>query len=106
MMKLLMTTLIATGLLAAGSACAADMPDVAKKNNCTTCHAIDKKLVGPAWKAVADKYRGDKQASATLFTKISKGGSGVWGSTAMPASSPNVSDADIKALVKFILALK
>ncbi len=88
------------------SAMAAEMPAVAKKNNCTACHSIDKKIVGPAWADVAKKYKGDAGAEAKLITKVSKGGSGVWGSMPMPANDPSgTKQADIKELVKFILAL-
>ena len=83
----------------------ADAMQLAKKNNCFACHAIDKKLVGPAWKAVAEKYRGDTGAEARLSDKIAKGGSGKWGSTAMPPF-PQISAADRKALTKFVLSLK
>lgn len=92
--------------MVAGGTMAAEMPAVAKKNNCTACHAIDKKVVGPAWADVAKKYKGDAGAEAKLITKVSKGGSGVWGSMPMPANDPTgTKQADIKELVKFILAL-
>ena len=98
------TGLIAVaGLVAAGNAAAAEMPPLAKKNNCTICHAIDKKMVGPAWMDVAKKYKGDKGAEARLVTKVKKGGSGVWGTAAMPAQAAK--EEDVKELVKFILAL-
>jgi cytochrome c len=84
----------------------ADARKLATKSGCFTCHAVEKKVVGPAWKDVAAKYRGDASIEAKLIAKVSKGGSGVWGSVAMPANAPRVSDADIKALVKFVLALK
>lgn len=96
----------AAGLMIAGSAMAADMPDLAKKSGCVACHAIDKKLVGPAWMDVAKKYKGDKGAEAKLEAKVEKGGSGVWGTMPMPPNSPKVSAADTKTLVKFILGLK
>jgi cytochrome c len=95
---------VVTGLSFAGSAMSADMPEVAKKNGCTGCHSIDKKLVGPAWQAVADKYKGDATASDKLSAKIAKGGSGVWGPIPMPAQ-PKLSEADNKQLVAFILGL-
>lgn len=79
---------------------------LAQQSGCLVCHAIDKKVVGPAWKDVAVKYRGDAGAEAKLIAKVAKGGSGAWGSAPMPANSPRVSDADIKALVKFALSLK
>jgi cytochrome c len=78
---------------------------LAKKHNCFACHAVDKKVVGPAYKDVAAKYRNDPQAAAKLFEKVKKGGSGVWGPVPMPPNSP-VPDADIKSLVSWILSLK
>jgi cytochrome c len=97
---------IAAGLMAAGSAMATDMPDLAKKNGCAACHSIDKKIVGPAWMDVAKKYKGDAGAEAKLIAKVSKGGSGVWGKVAMPAiDASGKKQNDIKQLVQFILAL-
>lgn len=78
---------------------------LAKKNNCFICHAINSKVVGPAWKDVAAKYRGDSSAPAHLLNKIAKGGSGVWGAMAMPAH-PQISEADRQKLVNFILSLQ
>lgn len=91
-----------TGPTAAG---ASDPLQLAKAKGCFACHTLDKKLVGPAWKDVAAKYRGDATAEAKLVDKVGKGGSGVWGPVAMP---PNVlvSEADRKTLVKYILSLK
>ena len=68
-------------------------------------HAIDKKVVGPSYKEVAAKYRGNAGAAAMLFEKVKKGGQGVWGPVPMPPNA-TVPDADIKALVAYILALK
>lgn len=79
---------------------------LAQQSGCFMCHAIDRKMVGPAWKDVAAKYRGDANGEAKLITKVAKGGSGVWGSAPMPANAPRVGDADIKALVRFVLSLK
>src|SRR5258706_13575357 len=78
---------------------------VAKKQNCLACHATDKKLVGPSYKDVAAKYRSDPGAEAKLFDKVKKGGQGVWGQVPMPPNGA-VPDADIKALVKWILSQK
>jgi len=104
-MKTIIASMVAaTGLMMAGVSMAADMPDLAKKNGCTSCHAIDKKVVGPAWQDVANKYKGDAGAAANLDTKIAKGGKGVWGSIPMPAQ-PKLSDADRKELISFILGL-
>ncbi|HEU0234617.1 MAG TPA: c-type cytochrome [Gallionella sp.] len=83
----------------------ADALQLAKKNNCLACHAIGKKVVGPAWKDVAAKYRGDTEAEARLVDKIAKGGSGVWGAMMMPPS-PQVSEADRRILARFVLSLK
>ena len=81
-----------------------NMPDVAKKYNCNACHAIDKKVVGPAWIDISRKYKGDGGAAARLSDKITKGGSGAWGAMPMPPN-PNVGEAEKKALVDFILRL-
>src|SRR5512138_1247427 len=76
---------------------------LAKKHNCTACHAIDKKLVGPAYKDVAAKYKGQNVA-AKLEEKVKKGGQGVWGPVPMPPNAA-VPDADVKTLVAWILKL-
>jgi cytochrome c len=103
-MKLLKTLLLAgAGLLIAGQASADEA--LAKAKNCMSCHAIDKKIVGPSYKDVAKKYAGNAGAAATLEAKVKKGGSGVWGTVPMPPN-PAVSDADIKKLVAWVLATK
>ena len=79
--------------------------ELAKKHACLACHAIDKKLVGPAYKDVAAKYRGDASAEAKLVDKVKKGSQGTWGQVPMPPNS-NVPDADVRALVKWILSQK
>jgi cytochrome c5 len=76
-----------------------------QKNGCAACHAVDKKIVGPAYQDVAAKYKGDAGALAKLTQKVKAGGVGVWGSVPMPPNS-FVSDSDIKALVSWILTLK
>jgi len=91
--------------LALASAPALASEELAKKNACTACHAIDKKLVGPAYKEVAAKYKGDAKAQALLEEKVKKGGVGAWGQVPMPPNG-HVKDEDIKTLVKWILALK
>jgi cytochrome c len=83
----------------------ADALALAKKNGCLACHAIDKKVFGPAWRDVANKYRGDAGAEARLAEKIAKGGSGVWGNTPMPAH-PKVTETERQALARFVLSLK
>jgi cytochrome c len=104
-MKIAAVVLVAAGLFATGAAQADAGEDLLKKSGCTACHAIDKKVVGPAYIDVAAKYKGDAGAAAKLTEKIKKGGSGVWGPVPMPPN-PAVSDADLKTLVTYILALK
>jgi cytochrome c len=77
--------------------------DMAKKNACMACHAVDKKLVGPAYQDVAKKYAGQKDAVATLTKSIKAGGSGKWGPVPMPAQAA-LSDADAGTLAAWILA--
>jgi len=84
---------------------AAASDELAKKHACFACHTTDKKMVGPAYKDVAAKYRGDKAAPAKLAEKVKKGSQGVWGNVPMPPNS-NVPDADVNALVKWILSQK
>jgi cytochrome c len=79
--------------------------DLAQKKNCLACHAVDKKVVGPAYKEVAAKYAGQKDAVDKLTQKVMKGGVGVWGQIPMPAN-PQVSEAEAKQLVTWILGLK
>lgn len=76
-----------------------------QKDGCAACHGVDKKIVGPAYIDVAAKYRGDKDAPAKLAQKVKSGGSGVWGPIPMPPNA-QVSDADVKSLVGWILTLK
>jgi len=94
--------------LVLSSAAMADL-DLAKKSGCLACHSVDKKVVGPAWKDVAAKYKGQADAKATLITKVAKGGKGNWtkvtGGAPMPPYSPRVSDANIEKLVDFIMGL-
>jgi cytochrome c len=97
-------------VLAAVAAVPASLPvhaqeELAKKHACLACHAIDKKLVGPSYKDVAAKYRGDGGAEAKLVDKVKKGSQGTWGQVPMPPNS-NVPDADVRALVKWILSQK
>jgi cytochrome c551/c552 len=102
-------------VLISATTMAADMPALAKKNNCVACHAIDKKMVGPAWTDVAHKYKGAKKFSFEgkeypleqgLILKVSKGGKGNWGTMPMPPNdAAGNKQADIKELVKFILGL-
>jgi cytochrome c len=97
--------LAALAALTSIPAVAADELALAQKSGCTACHAVDKKIVGPAYKEVAAKYKGDKGAAAKLEDKVKKGGAGVWGQVPMPPNT-QVSDADIKKLVAWVLGLK
>jgi cytochrome c len=101
MKSIVISALVATAVLASAPAMA--NLELAKKNNCMACHQVDKKLVGPSYQDVAKKYAGDKGAEAKLVDKVKKGGSGVWGPVPM-APNPQVSDADLKTLVKWVLA--
>jgi len=91
----------AAGVLAAPAAQADEA--LLKKHNCVACHQMDKKVVGPAYKDVAKKYKGQKDIVAKLAEKVKKGGQGAWGPVPMPPN-PAVPDADIKKMVDFILA--
>ena len=86
------------------SVAATDAAALAAKYNCSACHAADKKIVGPSYKEIAAKYAGDSGAAAKLEQKVKNGGGGVWGAIPMPPN--NVPDADLKALVAWILATK
>lgn len=98
----------AAGVTLSAGAYAADgkaAEALAKNSGCLACHTVDKKLVGPAYKDIAAKYRGQKGAEAELIKKVKAGGKGVWGDIPM---SPNahVKDEDIKTIVQWILSLK
>ncbi|HEX8988434.1 MAG TPA: c-type cytochrome [Rhodocyclaceae bacterium] len=107
-MRVFAATLMAAAAMAAAPAMAGDSAGLAlaKKSNCMTCHAVDKKIVGPAYQDVAKKYAGDKGAEAKLIAKVKSGGSGNWGTIPMPPKGGNaaLSDADVATLVKWVLA--
>ena len=102
-MKLLTTLIVSVAAMAAAPAFA--NAELAQKKNCMACHAVDKKLVGPAYKEVAAKYAGQKDAVDKLAQKVIKGGTGVWGQVPMPANA-QVTDAEAKQLVQWIMTLK
>lgn len=102
-MKRILVAVAAIAALASNAALASEQ--LAKEKNCLACHAIDNKMVGPGYKEVAAKYKGDKSAEAKLATKIQKGGGGVWGQIPMPAN-PQVSEAEAKKLAAWVLSLK
>lgn len=101
-MKAVCVAMMAAGIVMAGQAHADEA--LAKAKNCMSCHAIDKKLVGPAYKEVAAKYKGDKAAPAALAAKIKAGGKGVWGQVPMPPN--NVTEDEAKKLAAWVLSQK
>ncbi|MBL8471398.1 MAG: c-type cytochrome [Rhodocyclaceae bacterium] len=104
-MKLLVSAVLAASAIAAAPAYAASEKDLATSKGCLACHGIDNKIVGPGYKEIAAKYKGQKDAEAKLIEKVKKGASGTWGPAAMPPQSPASSDADIKTLVQWILKM-
>ena len=97
------SSLLAAMVLAVAAPAQADL-SFATSKNCMSCHAVDKKLVGPAYKDVAAKYKDDKGAADRLSAKVIKGGGGVWGVVPMP-SNPQVTEAEARKLVAWILSL-
>ena len=97
--------LIAAALTVATTSTMADTLALAKANACLACHAIDKKVLGPAFKDVAAKYAGRKDAVEYLTAKIKNGGAGVWGPIPMPAQA-RITDAQAKELAQWILEAK
>lgn len=104
MKSIIVSMIAAAGLMVAGSALADDGAALLKKGNCMGCHKMEGKLVGPGFKEVAVKYKGDAGAQAKLETKVAKGGAGVWGTMPMPAMG-NVKPEDIKGMVTYILGM-
>lgn len=103
-MNKLMMTAATAALLALSGAASADQA-LAQKNACMSCHGVDKKIVGPAFKEVAKKYAGDKEAQAKLVAKVKTGGKGVWGQIPMPPN-PNLKQEDADKIVAWVLSLK
>lgn len=97
-----MLLLILAGIAAGGTAQASD--ELAKAKNCLTCHAADKKIVGPSYKDIVAKRAGEKGAEAALAQKIKAGSKSEWGTVPMPPN--NVSDAEAATLAKWVLAHK
>src|SRR5882672_7671071 len=104
-MKPLVLSAAAVFAFAGGSALAADAQQLLKEKACLSCHTVDKKLVGPGYKEVAEKYKSRKDAEAYLAKKIKEGSTGVWGPIPMPPNG-TVDDDDAKTLAKYILTLK
>lgn len=98
--------LSASTLVLAAALPAQASEELAKKHLCTTCHVVKgAKTIGPSYAEVAKKYAGQKDIEAKLFDKIKKGGQGAWGQVPMPPNAA-VPDADVKALVKWVLSTK
>jgi cytochrome c len=91
------------GAIAAGPVLANEQ--LATDSGCMACHKVDTKVLGPSYKEIAAKYKGDEGAEAMLVEKVKKGGVGTWGQVPMPPNSPRVSDEDITTLVQWILAM-
>ena len=102
MKSVYVAVMAAAGIVMAGQVQADEA--LAKSKNCMACHAIDKKLVGPAYKDVAAKYQGDAKAPAMLAAKIKAGGKGVWGEIPMPPN--NVTPEEATKLANWVLAQK
>ena len=98
-------TLLAAALATLAASSVFANPELAQKKNCMTCHMVDKKVLGPAYKDVAAKYAGQSDAADKLALKVMKGGTGVWGQLPMPPN-PQVSEAEAKQLVKWVLNQK
>ncbi|MDR2875593.1 MAG: c-type cytochrome [Methylobacillus sp.] len=105
-MKALIAALLSGGfILAAPAAHAEDASALMQKGGCIACHSVDKKILGPAYKDVAAKYKGQKDAEALLIKKVKEGGSGVWGPIPMTANTGKLSDDEFKRVVEWILSL-
>ena len=102
-MKTLIAAIATTAMMALSGAACADMA-LAQKNACMSCHGVDKKIVGPAFKEVAAQYKTDKGAEARLFAKVKAGGKGVWGAVPMPPN-PQVKDEDLHKIIAWVLSL-
>ncbi len=102
MKRLLLLSVVLSGLVSPAAFASADL---AKAKNCMSCHAVGNKLIGPSYKDVAAKYAGDAGAEERLTQKVLKGGSGAWGAVPMPANA-QVSEAEARTLVKWVLSLK
>jgi cytochrome c len=104
MKKLLSVSFTAIAAFAASTPVMADLK-LATDKNCMACHSVEKKVVGPAYKDIAKKYAGQKDAADMLAGKIQKGGAGVWGPIPMPANA-QVNAAEAKILATWVMSLK
>ncbi len=104
MKKLIVTIAAVASLAVSGFALSVEIPAVGK-TKCGTCHALDKKTVGPSLKDIAAKFKGDKDAVSKMTASVVKGGSFGWKIAAMPPRGLNATDAEIKTMVEFIAGL-
>lgn len=102
-MKSLVMAALAAGVLSVAGVASADQ-GLAQKNACMSCHGVDKKIIGPAFKEIAAKYKSDKGAAAKLAKKVKEGSKGTWGQVAMPPM-PQVKDDELNKIVAWILTL-
>jgi cytochrome c len=101
---MLLTASMTVMSLGAVATASADPMALATQRGCMACHQVETKVVGPAYKEVAAKYKGQEGAAEMLAGKVKAGGSGVWGPVPMPPNA-HVSDEDIKAIVDWVLTL-
>jgi len=105
-MRFAMCFALVLNALTSAATIGAELPaDLAKAKNCLSCHLVASKVIGPAYKDVATKYAGQKDAEDKLVQKVLKGGSGVWGTVPMPANT-QVTEAEAHILVKWVLSQK
>lgn len=102
-MKAVVMSAVAAVVLGLSGVASADQA-LAQKNACMSCHGVDKKIVGPAFKEVAAKYKNDKDAATKLAAVVKKGGKGNWGQVPMPPN-PQVKDEDLHKIIAWILSL-
>ena len=102
MKAIYVSLLAAAGVMTAGAVQAEDAAALAKSKNCMTCHQVDKKVVGPSYKDVANKYTAKDEPM--LAEKIIKGGKGAWGPVPMPPNK--VTPEEANTLAKWVLSLK
>src|SRR5262245_29096428 len=103
--SLILVAVVAALSTSAHAADAKSAEALAQASGCLACHTVDKKLVGPSYKEIADRYRNDKGAEANLVKKVKEGGKGTWGDIPMTPNA-HVKDQDIKTIVQWILSIK
>jgi cytochrome c len=95
-------------LMSTGASAAIDdkkANELLSRGGCLACHTVDKKLVGPSYMEVAKKHKGQKDAAAAVVKKVRDGGAGAYGQIPMPPNpKEKISDADLKALVDWVLS--